>query len=298
MPPHTPHSTSRVPSPSSPIARVVARIDAAGAAGPRDADLVTSDTIATGFPSVDRLLGGGVRAGDLVVIAGDVGSGKSAFALASALRAAQREAHGVVAFLSGEMAVERVAERVLAIEGRARVDDLRQGALDDAARAAVGAAALRLRDSGLEFERLPAGSVEALGDQLRRTLDLRLAVVDPIEALAAGARAREEEMATATARLKELALELAIPIVVTAQLPALSRDRADPRPRLHDLGALGALEQHADVVLALFREEMYTSQPGVDGAAELLVLKNRNGATGYADLYFYKQWMRFEDVGE
>lgn len=272
------------------MTRVDALADGAPAAG--DAD----DSVATGFPSIDRILGGGVRAGDLVVIGGDVGSGKSALALAVALRAAHERPERAVAFLSGEMAEERTAERALAIEGRARVDELRQGTLDDAARAGVGAAVLRLRDSGLALDRLPPGGVDALADELRRTLDLRLAVVDGLPSLAGGARERDEELAAAAARLKTLALELRVPLVVTAPLPALDRDRADLRPRLDDFGALGAVKQHADVVLALFREEMYTTQPGVDGATELLVLKNRNGPTGYADLYFYKQWMRFEDM--
>jgi replicative DNA helicase len=81
-------------------------------------------------------------------------------------------------------------------------------------------------------------------------------------------------------------------------LPALPRDRKDPRPQLDDFGALGAVKQFADVVLGLYRHEMYESAPDVDGATELLVLKNRNGARGYVDLFFYKQWMRFEDMLE
>lgn len=272
----------------------MARVDALADGVPTNGD--ADGSVPTGFPSVDRILGGGARAGDLVVVGGDVASGKSALALAVALRAALERPDRAVAFLSGEMAEERTAERVLAIEGRTRVDDLRQGALDDAARAGVGAAVLRLRGSGLTLGRIPAGGTEALADELRRTLDLRMAVVDGLESLAAGARGRDEELAAAAARLKALALELRVPVVVTAQLPALDRDRDDLRPRLDDFGALGAVKQQADVVLALFREEMYTTQPGVDGATELLVLKNRNGPTGYADLYFYKQWMRFEDM--
>src|SRR4051794_29868340 len=126
---------------ASPLERVLARLDAAADSadgGPPAQD----DTIVTGFASLDKVLGGGLRAGDLVVIGGDVGSGTSALALAIALRAAQSRREGAVAFLSGEMTVERVAERVLAIEGRSRIDDLRQGTLDDAARAEAGAAAL------------------------------------------------------------------------------------------------------------------------------------------------------------
>ena len=283
---------------SSPLERVLARLDesvdrsAAGGVG-----AVPSDTVRTGFASLDKLLGGGLRAGDLVVIGGDVGSGKSALALAIALRAAQSSREGVVAFLSGEMSVERTAERALAIEGRSRIDDLRQGTLDDAARAEAGAAALRLRDSALLIDRIPGGGPDALADELRRTLDLQLAVIDPIEALVTGTRERAEELAAAAVRLKGIALELGAAIVTTAQLPALDRDRADRRPRLDDLGALGAAKQQADVVLGLFREEMYDpTARGVEGATELLVLKNRNGPTGYVDLYFYQQWMRFEDM--
>ena len=72
--------------------------------------------------------------------------------------------------------------------------------------------------------------------------------------------------------------------------------RPDPRPVLEDLGAMGAIQESADVVLALFREEMYTPDHGVEGATELLVRKHRNGSLGYLDLYFYKQWLRFEDM--
>jgi replicative DNA helicase len=74
--------------------------------------------------------------------------------------------------------------------------------------------------------------------------------------------------------------------------------RADPRPSLRDLGGLGAIQQHADVVMGLFREELYEPGRQVDGAAELAVLKNRNGPTGFIDLFFYKQWLRFEDMVE
>lgn len=279
----------------SPLERVLARLDAAADradGGPPAQD----DTIVTGFASLDKLLGGGLRAGDLVVIGGDVGSGTSALSLAVALRAAQTRSEGAVAFLSGEMTVERIAERVLAIEGRARIDDLRQGAIDDKSRAEAGAAALRLRDSALLLDTIPAGGIGALAEELRRTLDLQLAVVDPLESLASGARPRAEELAAATVGLKQIALELGTAIVATSHLPALERDRADLRPRLDDFGALGAIKQHADIVLGLFREEMYASARGVEGATELLVLKNRNGPTGYVDLYFYQQWMRFEDM--
>jgi replicative DNA helicase len=96
--------------------------------------------------------------------------------------------------------------------------------------------------------------------------------------------------------LKALALQRSLAVLAVSGLRVPTRDRADPRPRLDDLGALGALKQHADVVLGLFREEMYSDLRDVQGAAELHVLKNRTGALGYADLYFHKDSLRFEDV--
>jgi replicative DNA helicase len=140
------------------------------------------------------------------------------------------------------------------------------------------------------------GGVDALADELRRVLDLELAVIDPLQSLAAGARELDEEIASAARRLKMLAMEINVALVATTNLPELQRDRADPRPQLADFGALGAVEQHADVILGLFREEMYQSGNGIEGATEMHVLKNRNGSTGYVDLYFYQQWMRFEDM--
>lgn len=253
------------------------------------------DTIPVGFPSVDKLLGGGVRRGDLVVIGGDIASGKSALALAMALRAAQAER--VAVFLTGEMNVSRVMERALAIEGRVSVDEIRSGALDDEARASLGAAAVRLRDRAPEVQRIAPGGVPTLADDLRRCIDLELAVVDSLQAVAMGTRGRDEELAATVRDLKALAVDLDVALVVTTQLAALPRDRRDLRPQLGDYGALGAIAEHADVVLGLFREEMYDAAGrGIEGATELIVNKNRNGGTGYADLYFYKKWMRFEDM--
>ena len=273
---------------TSPLAEVMRRVDASadGAA--------SEDTLPTGFPSVDKLLGGGLRRGDLVVLGGDVGSGKSALALAIALRAAQDGR--TVAFFTGEAGTERVIERALAIEGRARMDDLRRGTLDEGTRAGVGAAALRMRDVLPIVDVIPDGGLEAIAAELDGSA-VRLAVIDPLQALASGERPLAEDVAAAVLALKRVAGELNVALLVTSALPGLSADRSDVRPQLDDFGALGALKQHADVVLALYREEMYGgASHGGEGATELAAIKNRNGPTGYVDLYFYKQWMRFEDM--
>lgn len=198
-------------------------------------------------------------------------------------------------FYSGEMQVERVLERVLAIEGRTRIDDLRRGTLDEATRAAVGATAVRLRDELPIVERVPAGGVGAIREEVSALRAMELVVIDGLDALLPGTRSSEEEEAVAVRALKQLALDTRAAVLVTAPLPHLSA-REDRRPTVEDFGARGVVKDRADVVLALFREAMYDNARVIEGATELLVRKNRNGGTGYVDLFFYAQWMRFEDM--
>src|SRR5207247_725483 len=179
---------------------------------------IADDTVPTGFPSLDKLLGGGFRRRDLVVLGGDVGSGKSALALVLA--------HGV------RQPAPRVVDYCHLVPWPARV--------------------------------------------IRPTQD--------------------EDLALVLQRLKALALERHVALLCVSQLPRLDAKRPDPRPNLDDFGHLGAIKQHADVALGIFREEMYNPGYGVEGATELMILKNRNGPTGFVDLYFYRRWMRFEDM--
>jgi replicative DNA helicase len=227
------------------------------------------------------------------VLGGDVGSGKSALALSIALRVAHQRR--LALFYSGEMQVERILERVLAIEGRTRIDDLRRGTLDEATRASVGATAVRLRDELPIIERLPSGGVAAIGEEVGSLRAVELVVIDGLDSLLPGTRSAEEEEAAAVRALKQMALDTRSAVLVTAPLPHLA-GREDRRPTLDDFGARGAVKDRADVVLGLFREAMYDSARVVEGATELLVRKNRNGGTGYVDLFFYAQWMRFEDM--
>ncbi len=271
----------------TPLSVLLDKVDAvADGAAPHD-------TVATGFPSVDRILGGGFRRGDLIALGGDVGSGKSALALAIALRAA-KEGHSV-AFFSGEMTTQRILERALAIEGRVEIDELRSGGLDDVRRAKVGAAAVQLRDRLPRIDRLPAGGAEELPEMIDRRWGLEFLVVDSLQSLVHGPRSTDEELAAAVRSLKTLALDLNLSILATVELTEIPA-RADRRPQLDDFGALGAVKHLADIVFGLFREEMYEGARGIEGATELLVRKNRNGSIGYVDLYFYSRWMRFEDM--
>ncbi|MEX2155424.1 MAG: DnaB-like helicase C-terminal domain-containing protein [Gemmatimonadales bacterium] len=261
---------------------------------------ITGDTVPSGFASVDKVLGGGFRRRDLILLGGDIGAGKSALALGMALRVAQQGLG--VAFLSGEMDDERLMERALAIEGRVAVDDLRAAKLSDQTRAGIGGAAVRLRGLPLTMLPLAGEDFDTVFERLDPLRQIGLVVVDYLQLVPPpreGGRARatqDEETALVLRHLKALALARQVALLVVAQLPRFQPERDDPRPTLDDFGVLGAPKQHADVVLSIFREEMYNPGGGVDGATELLVAKNRNGPTGFVDLYFYRRWMRFEDM--
>jgi replicative DNA helicase len=279
---------SRTPD-ISPLSVLLSRVDAVADGSP------ARETIACGFPSLDKMLGGGFRRGDLTILGGDAGSGKSALALAFALRAAAQGAR--TAFLSTEMTIERLLERIIAIEARTRIDDLRQGALDEMTRAYAGAVAVKLRERLPILELVPPARVKPLPAFIDELPDVDLMVIDSLTGLASGDSgvALDQELAVFVRELKRTALDREVALIATAPLPHLGA-RDDRRPTLDDFGAFGSVKQLADIVLALFREDMY--QPGRDiaGATELLVRKNRNGPTGYVDLYFYAQWMRFEDM--
>ena len=249
--------------------------------------------IPTGFPTLDALLGGGLRRGDLVVLAGDTASGKSALALAMALNVCA--AGHAAAYLSGEMTAARLLERALAMRGRVAIDDLRRGSLSDESHAAAAAAALTLRGQTPVLEDLRDAGLTGVSDLLAEHLGLALTVVDPLQALALGRRALEEEVAHAAHALKELSIRRSTAVLAVSPLAPSAAPR-NSRPQLHQLGGLGAIQQYADVVLGLFREEMYGSHPDTEGAAELHVLKNRNGPGGMVDLYFHRPWLRFEEV--
>src|SRR5713101_1944892 len=259
---------------------------------------ITGDTIPTGFGSLDKLLGGGFRRRDLILLGGDIGSGKSALALGIALRVAQQSLG--VAFLSGEMNEERLMERALAIEGKVAVDELRGAKLNDQARAGIGGAAVRLRGLPLSVLPLAAPDFETAAERLDPLRQLGLVVVDYLQLVPSPRgvvrSTQDEDLALVLQRLKALALERRVALVVVAQLPRFDAKRPNARPALDDFGHLGAIKQHADVVLGIYREESYHPGHGVEGATELIVLKSRNGPTGFVDLYFYRRWMRFEDM--
>jgi len=170
--------------------------------------------------------------------------------------------------------------------------------LDDSARAAVWAAALRLRNAPLLVRPMLGFSFDEVGLAVDIVPRRRLLIVDSLQLTTAprSAARLQERVALAVRALKALAVKWDLAVLVTAQLPGHRASRPDPRPALDDLGGLGAVKQNADVVLMIYREEMYRPGQGVEGAAELIVAKNRNGPPGLVDLYFYPRWLRFVDM--
>ena len=271
----------------SPLTRVVARLDRAS---PGDVD---PGLVATQFPSIDRAIGGGFRRGDLIVVGGDDSAGCSSLALAIALRVSPR-----ALLLTGEMQPERAYERALAMSARVSLESLRLAAVSEDERAKLAIAAVTLRDRAPVIETIAAGSLIAVDRAVEASPDASLVVVDPLEGLLDRDSGRDEALGYAVLSLKRLALRRNVALLLTTHLPRLDRDRHDRRPRLTDFGLGGAIGSHADLVMGLYREELYETDLGVTGAAELLLLKNRDGAKGYVDLYFDSRYSRFEDVLE
>ena len=271
----------------SPLTRIVARLDrtAAGEA--------VHDLVATRFPSIDKALGGGIRRGELAVLGGDDSAGSSALALGIAIRGTER-----ALFLSSEMQPERVYERALALTASVSLEHIRLGAVDEAERARLAASALAMRDHAPVVETLLQGGIANIERAIEATPSAPLVIVDTLEGVLDRDHDQSAALSYAVLALKRLALSRQVAVLLTTHLPALDRDRRDRRPRLSDFGIGGAVGVHADVVLGLYREEMYDFDHGVSGGAELLILKNRAGARGYVDLFFDPRYGRFEDVAE
>jgi replicative DNA helicase len=251
--------------------------------------------ITSGYPSLDSLLGGGLRRGDLIVLTGDVGAGKSALTLAMTMRSTAAGQSAV--YMTGEMSTARVMERALAIEGRVRVDDLRRGGLDDVAHSGVAAAAIGLRRSPPFIEDLHGG-LDGVSDFLAQNLGIELTIIDPIQALLRGDTSVDEELAGIARRLKELALRRNTVILAVSGLRDSVAGRTDLRPTLRGSRRTWCDASPRRRCSRAVSGELYAPSAHVEGATELAVLKNRSGPTGLVDLFFYKQWMRFEDMVE
>ncbi len=260
--------------------------------------------VPSGFADLDRLTVG-FQPGDLIVIAGRPSMGKTALALNIAQHASI-DAGVHVAFFSLEMSKEQLVERLLCAEGRVDSGRLRRGRLQDDEYARLATAAGHLNTAPIWIDDTAAISALELRAKARRLaaeVGLGLVVVDYLQ-LMTGPRDvenRQQEISAISRNLKAVSKELGVPLVALSQLSRAPEQRTDHRPVLADLRESGAIEQDADVVIFVYREEVYKGPVDKDGnslegKANLIIGKQRNGPTGEVDLYFHKQYTLFESL--
>lgn len=260
--------------------------------------------VPSGFTELDEMTSG-FQAGDLVIVAARPSMGKTSFVMNVALNAAL-EGKSVGVF-SLEMAKEQLFLRILTSEARVDAHRFRGGFLGEQDYDRIAGALSKLHDVKVFIDDTPSlGVLEMRAKSRRLKLEhgLDMLIVDYLQLMQGRGRFenRQQEMSSISRSMKILAKELNVPILALSQLSRASESRTDHRPQLSDLRESGALEQDADVVLFIYREEMYGApeerDPNKEGMAKIIIGKQRNGPTGDAELAFLKQYTRFENLSK
>jgi replicative DNA helicase len=275
-----------------------ATLDQVESFGARSGDL---GGVPTGFADLDELLNG-LHPGQLIIVAGRPSLGKSTLASDWARAASIRHGLPAVVF-SLEMSRFEIVTRILAAEARVQLAHIRTGRLSDqdwdqiARRTGLLAAApLWIDDSpGLSLM-----EIRAKARRLKQRHGLRLVIVDYLQLMSSGKRveSRQQEVSEFSRALKLLAKELDMPVVAVSQLNRSPEQRADKKPLLSDLRESGSLEQDADVVILLHRDDAYDKSSPRAGEADLLVAKHRNGPTATITVAFQGHYARFVDMAQ
>jgi replicative DNA helicase len=255
--------------------------------------------VPTGFQRLDELTSG-LQPADLIIIAGRPSMGKTAFALNIAQHASVR-ATTPAAMFSLEMSKEQLALRMLCSEAKVDAHRLRGGFLSEADWPKLTRAAGSLSEAPLFIDDTPGLSALEMRAKARRLKiehNLGLVIVDYLQLMRgrASADSREQEISDISRSLKALAKELSIPVIALSQLNRRVEERGDKRPQLSDLRESGAIEQDADVILFLYRDEVYNKSEENRGKAEIIIGKQRNGPTDKVDLAFLDKYTRFENL--
>jgi replicative DNA helicase len=257
--------------------------------------------VPTGFKNLDELTSG-FQEGDLIIVAGRPSMGKTAFALNVGEHVAVKQKKPVAVF-SMEMSGTQIAARMLGSIARIDQHKLRTGRLSDSDWESLTDGLGKLHDAPLHIDETAALNPLELRSRARRLArqyggKLGLVIVDYLQLMVTDGR-REENRATELSEisrsLKALAKELSVPVVALSQLNRSVDQRNDKRPIMSDLRESGALEQDADVILFIYRDEVYNRETGEKGKAELIVGKQRNGPIGTVDLTFLGAYTRFEN---
>lgn len=255
--------------------------------------------LATGFNEFDDLTSG-LQRSDLIVIAGRPSMGKTSYAMNIAENVALTQQEPVAVF-SMEMPAEQIATRMISSLGRVEMHKLRSGRIEDADWPRINSAvSLLVQQSKLFIDDTPGltpSELRARARRLKREHGLSLILVDYIQLMQLGASSenRATEISEISRNLKSLAKELNVPVVVLSQLNRALEQRTDKRPVMSDLRESGAIEQDADVIVFIYRDEVYDEDSPQKGTAEILVRKQRNGPIGTVRLTFLGHYTRFEN---
>jgi replicative DNA helicase len=255
----------------------------------------------TGFRHLDWYTAG-FHPGDLIICAGRPGMGKTAFAMNLAINAC-RARQATVAVFSLEMPKEQLARRLLCAEAGVDGNKLRTGRLTREDWAPLTRAAGELSELPIYMDDTPGLSLlelRAKARRLRTDKGLALVVIDYLQLMRSGTRSesREQEISEISRSLKGLAKELGIPVMALSQLNrgVESRGNKDKRPQLSDLRESGAIEQDADTILFIYRDEVYNPESTDKGIAEIIIGKQRAGPTGTVRCAFRREYTRFENL--
>ena len=256
----------------------------------------------TGYTQVDKLTSG-LQKTDLIILAARPSMGKTAFALNLARNVAVLE-EKLVAIFSLEMGCEQLSMRLLTAEARINSEKLKSGTISSEDWERVTEAAGVISQAPLYIDDTPNISVmeiRAKCRRLRADKELGLVIVDYLQLMRGSGTTgdrRDLEIAEISRSLKGLAKEMNIPVIALSQLNRMLEQRAEKRPLLSDLRESGSLEQDADIVAFIYRDEVYNKEENNPnkGKAEIIIAKNRNGAVGKAHLTFIGKYTRFENA--
>ena len=255
--------------------------------------------ISSGFSDFDQMTSG-FHPSDLIILAARPAMGKTAFALNLALNAAMKSKKGVLLF-SLEMSSSQLLQRLLSIEAGIGLQKIRNGFLDPDDWGKLGLASMKLSNSEINIADLPNVNVleiRAIARRLKAAGKLDMIIIDYLQLIKGNSTRgdnRQQEISEISRALKGIARELDIPIIALSQLSRATEQRADRRPMLSDLRESGAIEQDADMVMFLYRDDYYNEDSEDKGLTEVIIGKQRNGPVGTIKLRFFHEYTRFEN---
>jgi replicative DNA helicase len=255
--------------------------------------------VATGFHDLD-IMTAGLQPSDLIIVAGRPSMGKSALAT-SIVEHAGITGKTSCALFSLEMSKEQLAQRMLCSIAHVNAHKVRTGFLSQSDWPKLVDAAQKLSEAPIFIDDTPSISALELRAKCRRLKakhDIQMVIIDYLQLMRGSYRSesRQQEISEISRSIKALARELSIPIIAISQLSRAAEQREDHRPRLSDLRESGAIEQDADIVMLLFREEYYNPTEENTGVAEVIVAKQRNGPTGTIKMAFLKEYTKFSNL--